>query len=289
MIKRERIRNYLYIVPVSALVLAFIYYPILYNIRYSFYSWDGLSPQKKWIGFENYIRMLSDNVFFIALKNIFIFSALTISIGMIIGLILALTLLKNGIFEKLHKTVLFLPVVVAPIVVANIFSWIYEMNTGLLNTVLRMIGLGFLANPWLGDSDTALFAITAAQIWQSIGWYMIMYTASLTVISTHIFEAAKIDGANWFQLFFKIIVPMLKNTHYSLIILGTIGSLKYFELIWATTKGGPNHATEFFSTYIFRNSFDFFKQGYASALSVVMLLIAFLVTAIQLKLSMREG
>ena len=288
MLGRKRISNYFYIVPIIALVVLFIYYPIAYNIEASLYSWDGISAEREFLGAQNYVDMMSDKVFLKALANTAIFTIVTVGVGLVAGMLLAVATLGNTPIQRLCKTLMFLPVVLAPIIVANIFTWMYEMNTGLVNEALRAIGLGDLARAWLGDSKTALGAIMVAQIWQSVGWYLIMFNAALTTIPTDVLEAARVDGANKIQTFGRVIVPMVKNTTFSLIILGIIGSFKYFEFVWATTKGGPNHATELFSTYIFTNAFDFMKQGYASAISVFVIVLALIITAVQLRINLKE-
>ena len=288
MLGKKKLTNYFYVIPIIALIILFIYYPIVYNIDASFYSWDGISAEREFIGGQNYVDMMSDEVFFKALGNTAVFTLVTVGVGLVAGMLLAVATLGNTPLQRLCKTLIFIPQVLAPIIVANIFTWMYEMNTGLVNETLRAIGLGEFARAWLGDSQTALGAIMVAQIWQSVGWYLIMFNAALTTIPSDVIEAARVDGANKVQTFWRVIVPMVKNTTISLIILGIIGSFKYFELVWATTKGGPNHATELFSTYIYTNAFDFMEQGYASAISVFVIALALIITAVQLRISLKE-
>ena len=288
MLGKRKLTNYFYVVPILALVALFIFYPIAYNVESSFYSWDGISATREFLGAQNYLDMFRDKIFIKVLQNTAVFTVVTVGIGLFAGMLLAVATLGNTIIQRLAKTLIFLPVVMAPIIVANIFTWMYEMNTGLVNEILRAIGLADFVQPWLGSSKTALWAIMAAQIWQSVGWYLVMFNAALTTIPSEIIEAAYVDGANRFHTFWRVILPILKNTAISLIILGVIGSFKYFELVWATTKGGPNHATELFSTYIFTNAFNYMEQGYAAAISVFVIALALIVTAVQLRLLLKE-
>ena len=150
--------------------------------------------------------------------------------------------------------------------------------------MLRFLGLDILAKQWLADPRYALACMIAINIWQWTGYSMLMYYVNMLNISQDIYEAASIDGANAFQQFIRITLPMLRSTHFTLFVMGTLGSLKCFDLPYILTDGGPVHSTEFFSTYIHKKSFEFFDQGGASALAVIMLMIAMLITLIQMRI-----
>ncbi|PFN78146.1 ABC transporter permease [Bacillus sp. AFS076308] len=281
--KRNR-TNYLYIVPAFLLMGVFVYYTIADTIYTSFFDWNGISPDKTFIGLTNYFNIFKDPIFYISLKNTVIFLFLTIFIQMFLGLLIAVLLNANVKFKGVYKVIFFLPTVLSAAVISQVFRQIYNASNGELNNFLSSIGLDSLAKSWLADPDISLFAITSINIWEFTGFSMIMYFAALTVIDKSLFEAARLDGANFLQIMRFIIFPQLRFTHYSLIILGVIGSLKTFDIIYLTTGGGPGRSTEFISTYIFKKAILEFNAGYSSALSVILLIIALVVTVIQLRI-----
>ena len=171
-----------------------------------------------------------------------------------------------------------------PTIVGSVFSKILETNKGYLNVFLRSVHLDSLAQPWLAQPGTAVMWIIIVNIWQWTGYSMLVYYTGMLNIPSEVYEAADIDGASRLQRFFRVTFPMLRSTHFTVFIMGMIGSLKTFDIPYVLTAGGPNHATEFFSTYINRLSFSEFNQGKASAVVVVMLLIAMAITAVQLRI-----
>jgi raffinose/stachyose/melibiose transport system permease protein len=264
------------------LFLLFIVYPIVYNIKVSFYDWNGISINKEFNGLQNYISVLSDKVMLLAAKNFIIFAFSTIIIQALIGLFFA-SILKNKMrFSQIYRTLIYLPIIATPAVVGQIFSKIFETNRGYLNGMLKMINLDGLCQQWLANPKIALGCIIFVNIWQWTGYSMLLYYTNMLNISEDIYEAARIDGAGEWKQFTKITFPLLRGTHYTIFIMGMIGSLKTFDIPYVLTSAGPNHATEFFSTYIYTKSFDLFKQGEASTIVVIMFLIAMIITAIQL-------
>ena len=188
-----------------------------------------------------------------------------------------------------YRTVFYVPVIATATIVGNIFSKILETNRGYLNEAFRAVGLSALAQPWLAEPNLALLWIILINIWQWTGYSMLMYYANMLNIPQDIYEAATIDGANPRQQFFRITLPLLRSTHFTLFVLGALGSLKCFDLPYVLTKGGPNYATEFFSTYINKQSFELFDQGMSSAIVVVMLALAMVITLLQLRLYSRKN
>ncbi|MCC6612275.1 MAG: sugar ABC transporter permease [Anaerolineae bacterium] len=275
--------NYLYILPMLSLVVAFIYYGIIYTADVSLYDWNGISLNRKFIGLDNYQAILRDPVFFQALKNTFLFMFVTILTQMVLGLTIAVLLRSQVRLKSIYKIIFFVPVVLASAVVSYIFRQILNANGGELNAALTAMGLESLAHPWLADPATALLALAAINIWQWTGFSFMMYFAALTVIDEHLYEAARIDGANFWQRVFYVTIPLLRPTHFSLIILGMIGTLKTFDIVYLTTNGGPGRSTEMLSTYIFKRGILEFDAGYSAALSIILLLIALVLTVVQLR------
>lgn len=286
---RKKNVGYLFIMPLCLLFAVFIIYPICFNIYISFFDWNGISRDKLFVGFDNFIKIFNDPVLKIILKNFIVFGFITIVVQAFFGLVFASFFVRKIRGSSIYRTLIYLPVIATPAIVGNIFSKILETNRGYLNEALRFLGLDALTNQWLAKPETALAWIIIINIWQWTGYSMLMYYANMLNISQDIYEASAIDGANAFQQFFRITLPMLRSTHFTLFVMGVLGSLKCFDLPYVLTKGGPNYTTEFFSTYINKKSFEMFDQGGASALTVIMLLIAMIITFFQMRLYTRNG
>lgn len=275
--------GYLYILPLLSFLIVFILFGILYNIYLSFFEWNGIGA-KRFIGIENYSTMFQDAGFKRAMIQTFKFMIISIPGSMILGLIFASLLHGATLGANLFKSIFFIPYVIAIVTIGVTFKGIYEPNFGLLNETLRMIGLGSLEQVWLGDPKFALYAIMASYIFSHVGFYMLIYFTSLLNIDQEIFEAARIDGAGVFKQFKSIIIPLMAGTHITLLILGVIAALKVFDIVWIMTEGGPGGATDLMSTFLFRKALLDYQTGYSSAISVILLLIAFVYTVFQLKI-----
>ncbi|QHQ61102.1 ABC transporter permease subunit [Anaerocolumna sedimenticola] len=286
--KRKEYSGYLFILPLVILFLIFIVYPIVYNFIISFYNWNGISIEKDFAGFSNYFALFIDPIMIRIIKNFIIFAFSTIIIQAFFGLIFASLFMNKLKLSGFYRIIFYIPVIATPAIVGNIFSKIFETNRGYLNQILRLAGLDSLTGQWLADPKLALGCIIFVNIWQWTGYSMLLYYANMLNIPQDLYEAATIDGANKFQQFTKITFPLLRGTHFTLFIMGMLGSLKCFDLPYVLTKGGPNYATEFLSTYIYKQSFSLFNQGQASALVVIMFLIAMFITMVQLKLYYRN-
>lgn len=282
--KGKKYSPYLFIAPMMLLFAVFIVYPVIYNIRISFYEWNGISKTKIFVGLKNYAALMKDPVMKTVLKNFFLFAFSTIIMQAVLGLYFANLLRKKLKFSNLYRTLIYLPIVATPTIVGNIFSKILESNRGYLNEFLRLIHLEELCHAWLAEPKLALICIIVINIWQWTGYSMLVYYTGMLNISEDVYEAAKIDGAGGAEQFFRITLPLLRGTHYTVFIMGMIGSLKTFDIPYVLTRGGPNHGTEFFSTYINTQSFSLYQQGMAAAIVVIMFLIAMIITAIQLRM-----
>lgn len=275
--------NYLYLVPVLVFIIGVFYYGIIYSAYVSLLNWNGISATQTFIGLEHYADIIQDPIFSKAIQNTVIFGVLAIFIQMVLGLSLALLLNRPVLFKTAYKIIFFVPVVLASSVTAYVFRHIFDANKGELNGFMDAIGLHGLNQAWLADPNLALYSLIAINIWQWTGFSFIMYLAGLTLIDETLYDAARIDGANGLQTVLHITVPLLRPTHYSLVILGVVGALKTFDIVFLTTGGGPGRATEFLSTYIYKKEILEFNAGYASALSIVMLLLAMVLTIFQLR------
>ena len=190
--------------------------------------------------------------------------------------------------ETLFKTIIYLPMTFSFVVVGLIWSWIYLPQAGMLNLALDKLGLGFLKHAWLGDPHTALYAIIAAASWQQTGFAMVLYLAGLRGIPPRIIEAAEVDGANGWQRFWRVIFPMLRSTNAVVISTTVINSLRVFDIVYITTQGGPNRASDVLGTLIYRELFWNFRVGYGSALSVILFLFTLVVIVFYFRTMIRK-
>jgi raffinose/stachyose/melibiose transport system permease protein len=275
--------HYLYLVPIFLFLAAFVYYTIGYTFFISFFDWNGVSKTKTFIGINHYVEISKDPIFYGALRNTVIYMIVSILTQMFLGLLIALMLKSQVKFKSLYKVIFFLPTVLSQAVIAYVFRQIYDANGGQLNQFFEAIGVKSLSLEWLSSPHLALYSIIAINIWEFTGFSFILYFAALSVVDKEIYEAARIEGANFIQIITKLIFPLLRSTHYSLIILGVIGSLKTFDLVFLTTGGGPGRASEVLSTYIYKKTILEYNAGYSSALSMIMLVIALALTVIQLR------
>ncbi len=281
--KLHRWLNTLYIGPIFLFLGVFIFYSLFDTFKTSLYKWNGFSEDKTFIGLGNFAQLFADPIFYQAIRNTLVYMVLTIGVQMVLGLLIALLLKTNVLLKTLYKIVFFLPVVLSHSVVSYVFRHIYDANDGSLNRALEAAGLGALAPSWLADPDIALYAIIVINIWAWTGFSFVMYYAALTLIDKELYEAAKIDGAGPVRTIIGITFPLLRSTHFSLIILGVIGSLKQFDYVFLTTGGGPGRSTELLSTYIYKKAILEYNAGYSSAMAVILLVIALLLTAVQLR------
>lgn len=281
--KKDSLTSFLFVLPLLVLFLVFFAYPIIYNIIISFYDWNGISVEKVFNSLENYKKLLADPVMKKILRNFILIAVSTTLIQSGLGIILASFFMRKIRLSGFYRILFYLPAICTPTIVGTVFSKIFETNRGYLNVILRGLNLDFLCRSWLAKPDTAIACLIFVNIWQWTGYSMLMYYTNMLNIPQDLYESATIDGAGSFKQFIYITFPLLKGTHLTLIILDVLGALKFFDLSYVLTKGGPAHATETFSTYIYVKSFNTFKQGEASAIVVLMLLIAMILTVIQLK------
>jgi len=230
---------------------------------------------------------MQDIMFWKALGNNLILAGLSIAIQLPIALALAVLLDKGGQRMRWFKLAYFLPLLISSVAVGFLFKYIYDPNFGLLNAILNGIGLGSLAKSWLGDPSVALYAVLAVICWQFIPFYMLIFLAALTAIPSELHDAAVIDGANENQFFWRIVLPMLQGTIRTAAVLSLIGSLRYFDLIYVLTGGGPSGATELMATYMYKQAFASFNFGYGSTVAVALILVVLLISGAVLLLTRR--
>lgn len=271
---RRHINGYLFTGPGLLVFLAFIIYPIVYSLWLSFHQWNGYT--RDWgpfVGWLNYIELAQDEIFWRSVVNtgIFVLARTPFEVG--IGFVLALLLNRELRGRSALRTLLFTPVVMSLIVVTLIFQRIYETNTGMLNTMLRGLGLNWLALPWLADPSTALGAVIAVSIWKNVGFSLVILLAGLQGISSEVVDAGKVDGCDERQLAWHIITPLMRPVIAMTALLSIIAGLKVFDLVFILTRGGPVYSTEVLATLLYRQAFELNDMGLAAAVAVVMVLL----------------
>ena len=278
---REALAAYFLLAPdVLGLILIYIV-PIIFTIYYSFFSWNG-AGKKRFIGIENYRSLFSDPLWFRSMGITFIYVLVYVVLLVCGAILLAVLINKKTKGIQIFRTVYFFPIVMPIIVAAIVWQFIYEPSYGVLNYVLRTLGMEPKA--WLGSQDMALISVVIVSVWKQVGYYMILMLAGLNDIPVEYYEASIIDGANGVQRFFKITLPLLKPMIVFILVVSVITGLQDFDQVYVLTRGGPNYATYVQVFYIYEKAFKFLKMGYASASSVVLFIIIMVMSLLQLKL-----
>jgi raffinose/stachyose/melibiose transport system permease protein len=261
--------------------VAFVAYPILWVIVESLYGVNG-SLGSQFVGLAQYLRALGDPVFWRVLSNMFLWGAITIPVQMLIGGGIAYLIERYTDRSKtFFRVMFFLPVITSVSVVSIVWAQMYAPYYGIVQEYMKYLGVQ-LNIALLADPNTAIFSLIIVNIWQWTGFSMIMYVAGISNIPNDLFDAARIDGANGWKLATKIVVPLLSPVTRSLLLLGVIGTLQTFPIVELMTDGGPDHASEIFGTYIFKQGFVIGDTGYSSALSSLVLIIALILSVIQI-------
>lgn len=280
--------NYLYLAPAVLMVVVFVYYALFFNVDASLYDWDGISRDRYFIGLENFQEILSDRTFLQALTNTLIWSGLSVFLLTSIGFLLAALMSSDVRAKGLLSSIIIFPSITATVVVATVARQVFAAD-GEFNSLLSLIGLGGLSRAWLADPGTALYALAAAHVWQWTGFSFLLYYSALTLVNQEVVEAAYLDGANLWQIIWRVLFPMCAPTTYALVILGIIQSLKTFDIVYLTTGGGPGTSSEMVSTYLFDKALLDGRAGYSASISVVLVAIAIVATTAFMWLQQRRA
>ena len=274
---------FLFLIPALCLFSVFVFYPFCSIFFRSVYQWDGVNPGT-FVGLKNFVEILThDYGFWLAMRNALYWAPLTVIPQMLLGFTIAYILTSGIPFESTFRAIIYFPAIVSPIVVGIVWQRIYNPFGGLLSDIGVAWHMPALTTPFLADPRIAIFSVIVVNIWQWTGYSMILYVAGLKAIPEEVLEAAILDGASVFKRITGVIWPMLRHVHLTLILLGIIGTLQTFPIIYIMTQGGPNHATEMLPNYIFTQAFRLQAVGYASALSVILLLLALGLSVFQMK------
>lgn len=274
---QQNFAGVLFILPALLGTIVFIIIPIISSFGLSFAKWDLLNPIQ-YVGLENYKVVLTEPVFVKIIINTFVYAIATSIFGVIIPLILACIINTKIKGADFFKTAYFLPFVTPMIVIGIIWEWIFDPNIGCLNHFLH------LHINWLYDTNFAMPALIIVSVWKLIGYNMILFLTGLSTINQELLEASKIDGANAYNTFKNITIPLLSPTIFFVTIITAITSFQVFDLIYVMTQGGPLDSTNVLVYAIYKNAFEYFNVGKASALAYVLFAIIFILTLIQWKL-----
>jgi ABC-type sugar transport system permease subunit len=263
---------FVFLGPALLLYGAFTLYPVGKTFYNSLHVMTPPRNAVRYVGLRNFTSLLTqDTICRQAVRNTALFSVVGTAADVAGGLLLALCLFAKVPLARLWRVVWFTPVLISYVVVGIIWVWIYDYDWGVLNTVLRGVGLGPLAHSWLGDPSTALWAVLVTQVWKWAGFNMIVFLAALYALPPDVLAAAELDHCDWTAKLVYVILPLLRPTALSLLVLSFIGKMLIFDLVWVMTHGGPLWSTETVATYVYKRAFDWntFDLGYPSAIAVV--------------------
>jgi len=263
----------LFLFPAIALIILYMIYPVIDTFVTSGYSWNGISADRLFIGFDNWKTLLADRNFWSAFGHNVVVMVFSILLQIPIGLLLATFLDAGGRKLNIFKIIWFFPYLMSSVAIAFLFNYILATNGGIFSTIAEIITGKHTTVDLLGESQQALYAVIGVMAWQFTPFYMVYFIAGYSNISTSLYEAAVIDGANRRQYLFKVAIPMLGPIFKTACTMSMIGSLKYFDMIWNMTQGGPAGGTELMATYMYKLSFQQWKMGYGSAVAAGMFIL----------------
>jgi ABC-type sugar transport system permease subunit len=273
----------LFILPSFILYSLFVIAPTLSSVYLSFTSWDGVSSDIRYIGFANFVEIWHSDRVHNALKNTLLMTVVLVILENVTAIVLAMLVDQVRWFRNLFRSVFYFPVLLSGIVMGFVWTIILNYNFGVINQLLSLLGLDSLIVDWLGNPKYAMISIILSTVWKSAGYYMIIYLAGLQSIPADLSEAASIDGANRWEQFRHITFPLLAGAMTVCSVLSMISSLKIFDQIAVMTDGGPGFATETLTYIIYKVGFGEMRQGFGTAMALVLFLIILVVTVVQVK------
>ncbi len=286
---KDKLHTYTLILPWIGVFALFWLYPLIYAAFLSFTEYQTLTNEHIFIGFDNYIKILSDEVFWISLKNTAVFTFGTVPVTTALSIFLAVLLDSKLVkFKNFFRSSYFMPSVTSMVVIALIFTNLYTQE-GYINSLMKMLGLPYPERGWLMDQGTALFSIMAMDVWMATGYYMVLFLAGMQTIPKDLYESAVLAGANAWKRFWKITLPLIKPTLLFVLVINTIKSFQVFVEIFVMTKGGPLNSTTTLVYHIYNNAFEKTDaMGYASAMAFILFFLLMLFSFIQMRVLRSE-
>ncbi|MCR8724983.1 carbohydrate ABC transporter permease [Frigidibacter sp. ROC022] len=268
---RRRATPYLMVLPLMGFIAAFTYIPIAASLNLSFREWDFLSPDKPFVGLDNYRLLLSSHEFWNALKVTTVFALISVPLRLLLALGIASYLVRETLPSRFLRGALFLPSVTSTVAIAVVFSWIFSTDYGLMNAGLQLLGAPKVM--WLQDPQLALFVLILVNTWKQLGYDIIIYIAGLQAIPQELYDAAAIDGGRRRHVFRRVTLPLVMPTTYFLLVISVIDAFQVFTIVDVMTHGGPAGATDMLVNMLFRVGFTLFDIGTGSALAVLLFVL----------------
>jgi len=283
----QRAAPFVFMAPAVLFLAVYLLYPLVSSFRLSFVNWNGLGDTAEFIGFDNWIRLMHDGVFWHSAWNNILLALFSIIIQLPIALVLAVVLDEASKGSRILKILYFIPLLMSSVALGVLFKNIYDPNFGPINSILDAMGLYGWAHDWLGDPRYALGSVIAVVLWQNIPFYMVLFLAGLASFPREITEAARLDGASQTTIFWRLKLPHLQGTFRTAVLLATIGSMRYFDLIYVMTEGGPENASQVMASYMYKQVFASFELGYGTTVAAAMFIIITVIAAVAFRLSKR--
>jgi len=280
---------FMLVAPTLTIFVGVTLYPLLYSLQLSFYSWNLIRPslEKSFVGLGNYRKILYDSIFWRSLKITFFFTGATIILQFLIGSGLALLLSAEFKGKSLFRSLVLIPLAIAPIAIGLTWRWLLDPSLGVVNYFLSLVGIA--PRSWLGSPSLALFTVIMIDVWHLTPFVVIILLAGLQALPQELYDVAAVDGATWWQTFRYVTIPLLKPTILVVLLLRTIDSFKAFPKIFVLTKGGPGRATEILGLLIYRVTFKDYYMGYGAALSYVLVFFVMAISLFYIKLLSSQG
>jgi len=276
---RKRLEILFFVAPALLLFAIFVVVPVVQAARYSVFRWNGLGPMDNFVGLQNYVMALGDDIFQRSVTNNLTIAVLSIAIQLPIGIMIALLLNRKFPGQTAMRVIVFVPYVLAEVVAGVIWKLLLQPQGG-VNAFLETIGLGSFTKSWVGDPSVALWTVMGVLTWKYCGLAIVLLLAGLQGVPEELHEAASIDGASWWQTQRKITIPLLGPTIRTWAFLSMIGSLQLFDMVWILTKGGPDNATTTMATYLIRQGTERSQYGYSSAVAIILFVISFILASL---------
>ena len=273
-------RNYLFVLPALVVLVAFVYWPVIYSVWLSVHRWDWLMPEPQFVGLNNFSVMLSSAQFQSALWRTTLFTLVSVPPTLGLALIVAVWVAPPSRTNRLLRSVYFMPTVMSAVAIGVVFDWMMNTEVGTFNRALRL--LGFSGVRWLTDPGLALYSIALVEVWKQFGYAVVIYAAGLQAIPRELYEAATMDGARARRVFWDITFPLVMPTTYFLLILSIINGFQVFTFVEVMTEGGPARATEVILYYLVRTGFDSANVGLGSAVALVLFAILLGITVLKM-------
>lgn len=265
--------------------LMFMLIPMVMIFVLSFTKYDMLSTPE-FIGFENYVALFKDPIIKEVTINTILYTVLTVPVGMVISLALAVALDRKLALRKFYRAAFFLPTITSMVVVAIVWQWIYNPEFGLLNWFLGFFGIP--AQNWLTSAKTSLLSLAIVGIWKRLGYDMLVFLSGLQGISTSYYEAAELDGASKWQQFKNVTVPLLRPTTFFVFVMAIIDSFQVFDQVSLMTKGGPGRSSSVLVHYLYQNAFQYYKMGYSCAIAYLLFAIILVITIVNVRVQAKN-